>query len=210
LWLSFLYSLTFGGFVGFASFLTVFFHEQYDVSRIMAGDFTTVVVVAGSLLRPLGGWLSDRLGGYRLLVGVLGGVGCLLALLAMLPPVSLAIMLLFLVMGLLGIGNGAVFQLVPLRFPAEVGLLTGVIGAAGGLGGFMLPTLLGAARDATGTYATGLIIFAMATLAATVALLEVGRSWSTSWTTMARAQAGLFAYRSVRAAGFVTNEEAGS
>ncbi len=119
-------------------------------------------------------------------------------------------MLLFVVMGLLGIGNGAVFQLVPLRFPAEVGLLTGVIGAAGGLGGFMLPTLLGAARDATGTYATGLIMFAITTLVATIALLEVGRHWSTSWTTMARAQAGLFAYRSRRAAGFVTNEEAGS
>ena len=67
-WLSFLYSLTFGGFVGFASFLTTFFHEQYQVSRVGAGDFTTLVVVAGSLLRPVGGWLSDRIGGYRLLV----------------------------------------------------------------------------------------------------------------------------------------------
>ncbi len=75
LWLSFLYSLTFGGFVGFASFLTTFFHEQYHLSRVSAGDFTTIVVVAGSLLRPVGGWLSDRLGGYRLLLLLLAGVG---------------------------------------------------------------------------------------------------------------------------------------
>ena len=71
--LSFLYSLTFGGFVGFASFLTTFFHEQYHVSRVVAGDFTTIVVVAGSLLRPVGGWLADRFGGYRLLVVLLAG-----------------------------------------------------------------------------------------------------------------------------------------
>ena len=71
LWLSLLYSLTFGGFVGFASFLTTFFHEQYQVSRVTAGDFTTLVVVSGSLLRPVGGWLADRVGGYRLLVVLL-------------------------------------------------------------------------------------------------------------------------------------------
>jgi len=70
LWFSFLYSLTFGGFVGFTSFLTTFFHEQYQVSRVSAGDFTTMVVVSGSLMRPLGGWLSDRIGGYRLLLVV--------------------------------------------------------------------------------------------------------------------------------------------
>ena len=73
-WLAFLYSLTFGGFVGLASFLTTFFHEQYQLSRVAAGDFTTIVVVAGSLLRPVGGWLADRFGGYRLLVALLAGV----------------------------------------------------------------------------------------------------------------------------------------
>src|ERR1043166_3809330 len=73
LWLSFLYSLTFGGFVGLASFLTTFFHEQYRLPRVTAGDFTTIVVVAGSLLRPVGGWLSDRIGGYKLLVLLLVG-----------------------------------------------------------------------------------------------------------------------------------------
>ena len=73
-WLAGLYSLTFGGFVGLASFLTTFFHEQYHLSRVSAGDFTTLVVVAGSLLRPVGGWLSDRVGGYRAAGRAAGGV----------------------------------------------------------------------------------------------------------------------------------------
>jgi MFS transporter, NNP family, nitrate/nitrite transporter len=66
-WFCFFYSFTFGGFVGLASFLTTFFHDQYALSKVQAGDFTTVVVLAGSFLRPIGGWLSDKIGGYRLL-----------------------------------------------------------------------------------------------------------------------------------------------
>ena len=141
--LSLLYALTFGGFVGFASFLTTFFNDAYHVSRVTAGDLTTVVVVAGSLLRPVGGWLSDRSGGYRVLVVLLGGVGVCVALVGMMPPVRVAVGLLFVAMALLGMGNGAVFQLVPQRFPERIGLVTGVVGAAGGLGGFMLPSVLG-------------------------------------------------------------------
>ena len=151
LWLSFLYSLTFGGFVGFASFLTVFFHEQYQMSRVSAGDFTTLVVVSGSLLRPVGGWLADRVGGYRLLVMLLAGFAVCIGSVAMLPSVGVAVALLFFGMGLLGMGNGAVFQLVPQRFPDRMGIVTGVVGAAGGLGGFFLPSVLGAVRELTGS-----------------------------------------------------------
>src|SRR5204862_5627487 len=86
LWLSFLYSLTFGGFVGLASFLTTFFHEQYELSRVTAGDLTTIVVVAGSFLRPVGGWLSDRVGGYRLLVWLLGAGALCMAMVSSMPP----------------------------------------------------------------------------------------------------------------------------
>ena len=196
LWLSFLYSLTFGGFVGFASFLTVFFHEQYQMSRVSAGDFTTLVVVSGSLLRPVGGWLADRVGGYRLLVMLLAGFAVCIASVAMLPTVGVAVALLFIGMGLLGMGNGAVFQLVPQRFPDRMGIVTGVVGAAGGLGGFFLPSVLGAVRELTGSYAAGLFGCAAVFGAGTLVLLELGAMWSRRWDTDAVRQAGVYSYRS--------------
>jgi NNP family nitrate/nitrite transporter-like MFS transporter len=195
LWLAFLYSLTFGGFVGFASFLTTFFHEQYGLSRVAAGDFTTVVVIAGSLLRPVGGWLSDRVGGYRLLVLLLAGFAVCLGGVAMTPPVRVAVALLFVGIGLLGMGNGAVFQLVPQRFPDRMGIVTGLVGAAGGLGGFFLPTVLGAARDLTGSYASGLLVFAGVFAIGTVVLLELGTRWSDRWNADAVRQSGVYCYR---------------
>ena len=195
LYLSFLYSLTFGGFVGFASFLTTFFHEQYSLSRVSAGDFTTLVVVSGSLLRPIGGWLSDRLGGYRMLVFLLAGFAVCVGAVALLPPVRIAVALLFVGMGLLGMGNGAVFQLVPQRFPERMGIVTGVVGAAGGLGGFFLPTLLGAAKDLTGSYAFGLAVVGLVFVAGTVILLELGARWARRWSADAVRQAGVYCYR---------------
>ena len=201
LWFSFLYSLTFGGFVGFTSFLTTFFYEQYHVSRVSAGDFTTMVVVSGSLMRPLGGWLSDRLGGYRLLLLLLAGAAISLGAVASLPPLSAVVPLLFVTVGLLGMGNGAVFQLVPQRFAARMGIVTGIVGAAGGLGGFFLPSVLGAAKDATGTYAIGLLAFAAAFLAGSFVLLELGTRWTVRWQSQAVQRSGIFSYRErVRAA----------
>jgi NNP family nitrate/nitrite transporter-like MFS transporter len=199
LWFSFLYSLTFGGFVGFTSFLTTFFHEQYHVSRVSAGDFTTIVVVSGSLMRPLGGWLSDRLGGYRLLLMLLAGAGLSLGAVAMLPPLAVVVPLLFVTVGLLGMGNGAVFQLVPQRFAARMGIVTGIVGAAGGLGGFFLPSVLGAAKDATGTYAIGLMGFAAAFMAGSFVLLELGARWKERWQLDAVKRSGIFSYRRVAA-----------
>jgi len=195
LWFSFLYSLTFGGFVGFTSFLTTFFNDQYHVSRVRAGDFTTIVVVSGSLMRPLGGWLSDRIGGYRLLLILLGGVAVCLGVVATLPPLVLVVPMLFLTVGCLGMGNGAVFQLVPQRFAGRMGIITGIVGAAGGLGGFFLPSVLGAAKDATGTYATGLTLFSVAFVAGAILLLELGSRWLTRWQPDAVKQAGIFSYR---------------
>src|SRR5688572_25562048 len=195
LWLSFLYSLTFGGFVGFASFLTTFFHEQYQVSRVSAGDFTTLVVVSGSLLRPVGGWLADRFGGYRLLVLLLAGFAVCIGAVATLPSVRVAVALLFVGMGFLGMGNGAVFQLVPQRFPNRMGIVTGVVGAAGGLGGFFLPSVLGVVRELTGSYALGLFGCAAVFAAGTVVLLELGARWSARWHADALKQAGVYSYR---------------
>ncbi len=195
LWFSVLYGLTFGGFVGFTSFLTTFFNNQYQVSKVSAGDFTTVVVVAGSLLRPLGGFLSDRIGGYRLLLLLLVSVAVALGAAATLPPLPIMVAILFVAVGCLGMGNGAVFQLVPQRFADRMGLITGIVGAAGGLGGFFLPSMLGATRDAVGSYGPGLMLLAVAFFGGAVVLLHLGSLWTARWQAPAIQRSGIFCYR---------------
>jgi NNP family nitrate/nitrite transporter-like MFS transporter len=160
-----------------------------------AGDFTTLVVVAGSLLRPVGGWLSDRIGGYRLLLTVLGIAATCITLVGQTPSLPLVVVLLFIAMGALGMGNGAVFQLVPQRFGSRMGIVTGVVGAAGGLGGFFIPSVLGAVKGATGSYAAGLLLFGAAFGVATLLLLEAGAHWSARWDDVTAGRAGLFNYR---------------
>lgn len=176
-WFCLFYAVTFGGFVGLASFLTIFFHDQYQLTRVQAGSFATLCVLAGSCLRPVGGHLADRVGGIRMLVGLYMGVGAMTAGLAAMPPLAWGTALMFLTMGLLGMGNGAVFQLVPLRFPRDVGVLTGVVGAAGGVGGFLLPNMLGGLKQLSGTFAGGFLLFAVAGAVCSVLMARVGRHW---------------------------------
>jgi NNP family nitrate/nitrite transporter-like MFS transporter len=196
--LCFLYSLTFGGFVGLSSFLTVFFHDQYHLTKVRSGDFATVVIVAGSFLRPVGGWIADRIGGYRLLLLLLAGVSAALMAIGSLPPVGVVVPMLFLAMGMLGMGNGAVFQIAPQRFPADIEIMTGVIGAAGGLGGFFLPSAIGALKDFTGSFGVGLFCFALLVLVGTLLLLEFGVHWSSTWTPDALRHTMIFSYRNTR------------
>jgi NNP family nitrate/nitrite transporter-like MFS transporter len=175
------YAVTFGGFVGLASFLPIWLRDQYSVSKVHAGDLTTICVLAGSFLRPVGGWLADRLGGIRMLTCLYSAVALLVSLLALLPPLPLAMVLLVSIMGCLGMGNGSVFQLVPHRFQDRVGVATGILGAAGGLGGFFLPTVFGTLKQATGSYAPGLIVFAGASMGALVCLGWAQKAWVGVW-----------------------------
>ena len=176
-WFCLFYSVTFGGFVGLASYLNIFFKSQYGLTPQGAGLFATFCVIAGSFIRPLGGFLSDRFGGIRMLTVLYVCTAILGVCVATLPPLYLSAALLFATMALLGMGNGAVFQLVPLRFPKEIGVLTGVVGAAGGLGGFFLPSVLGVLKQLTGSFAGGFIFFGFAALGASFALAKVARGW---------------------------------
>lgn len=171
LWLCLFYSVTFGGFVGLSSYLGIFFRDQYGVSKVHAGDLTAACVLAGSLLRPVGGALSDRLGGLRVLTVLLVAVAALIAGVALLPPLWLVLPVLIVTMAALGMGNGAVFQVIPQLFRREIGVVTGLVGAAGGVGGFYLPTLLGSLRGATGSFAPGFSAFAMTAVAVLLLLL---------------------------------------
>ena len=176
-WFCLFYSATFGGFVGLAVFLNSFFKVQYGVTAIEAGYFATACVVSGSFLRPIGGYLADRFGGVRMLAALYLGVAATMLGVGVLPPLWIGAALLFLGMGMLGMGNGAVFQLVPQRFPKEIGVITGIVGAAGGVGGFFLPNLLGSLKQLTGTFSYAFVIFALAAILCAAALVYVSRSW---------------------------------
>jgi MFS transporter, NNP family, nitrate/nitrite transporter len=180
-WFSTLYSVTFGGFVGLASFLAIFFYDQYGLSRVMAGNFTALCAFAGSMFRPLGGYLADRFGGVRMLKILFGSVGVFMLAVGLLPPLAVVTVLLFLGMVCLGMGNGSVFQLVPQRFRQEIGVVTGIVGAAGGLGGFLLPSLLGIFKDLTGSYGTGFFLFAGIAGYCLMALRSIEGGWRARW-----------------------------
>ncbi|MEW9671986.1 nitrate/nitrite transporter [Ammoniphilus sp. 3BR4] len=128
-WLfAFFYSLSFGGFVGLTSYLTLFFFDQYGISKVRAGDFVTLVVFAGSFVRPIGGFLADKFGGMKLIVILFAGAAMTMFIVGTLPPVYIALSLLFVTLIFMGAANGALFQVIPVRFPKEVGLLTGFVG----------------------------------------------------------------------------------
>jgi NNP family nitrate/nitrite transporter-like MFS transporter len=127
--------------------------------------------------------LADRLGGVRVLLSLLTLVAGTLLWISSLPPLALAAVLLIATMTLLGMGNGAVFQLVPQRFPREVGALTGVVGCAGGVGGFLLPFALGLSQDITGTYRSGVLFLAVVAFVTVALLVTVRRRWQASWAT---------------------------
>ncbi len=181
-WFMFFYFCTFGGFVGLASSLTIYFNDQYGMSPVAAGYFTAACVFAGSLVRPFGGALADRAGGIRTLLAmyVLAGFFLVLASFGATSAWN-ALGLFILAMGSLGIGNGAVFQLVPQRFRKEIGVMTGLVGMAGGIGGFYLAASLGYLKGVTGSYQAGLLIFAALCFLALLGLSTVKTRWRTTW-----------------------------
>jgi len=172
-----LYAVTFGGYVGFTSYLAVFLVDRFDVSKVTAGALAAVAAGTGSLARPVGGWLADRIGGARVLAGAFAVVAVLTASLATLGGLVVTEVTFALILGALGAGNGAVFQLIPLRFRDELPLVTGIVGAAGGLGGFLLPSMLGVLRGATGSYRAGFIVFAGVCAAGILQALSIRLRW---------------------------------
>ena len=180
-WLCAFYVITFGGFVGLASYLPIFFVDRFGLSKVTAASLAALCAAAGSLLRPVGGGIADRFGGTRVLTGVLISVAASAAILATLPSVAPTTVLLFGTLGALGIGNGAVFQLVPQRYPSRIGAMTGLVGAAGGVGGFLLPFEFGALVGATGTFATGFVLFGLAAGFAAAAVVWRQRVWRREW-----------------------------
>ena len=203
-WFMFFYFITFGGFVGLANSLPLYFTIKYHVSGVAAGLMVAIVVFFGSTFRPVGGYLADRIGGIRtlsLLFGVVaaayfaaafmpsgpapadGGSGVIAGwTMATMPAVAWQSVALFSTGVLcLGMGNGAVFQLIPQRFRGEIGVMTGLVGCFGGIGGFFLAKTLGTSKEMTGDFSDGFLFFSVLVMVGMLALALVKKRWRTTW-----------------------------
>jgi NNP family nitrate/nitrite transporter-like MFS transporter len=181
-WFMFLYSVTFGGFVGLSSSLTIYFNDQYGLSPVVAGYFTAACVFVGSFMRPIGGAFADKVGGVFSLSIMYTVAACALSLISLGVWSAPAALLVFVIAMLaLGMGNGAVFQLIPQSFSAEIGVITGLVGMAGGVGGFYLASSLGVSKQLTGSYHPGFLVFGLLAVGALLALTGVKSRWRRTW-----------------------------
>jgi len=195
-WFMLFYAVSFGGFVGFANYMKVYLMNTYqaDMSafgmdvfneanvKVIAGYFGALTIFAGAILRPVGGGMADKMGGIKALYIFFGIVLVLVVLSGLVHlPFWVAIAVLFVIMASLGMANGAVFQLVPQRFGKDIGIMTGLIGAAGGIGGTFLVKTLGWAKGTFDSYSMGFFIFAALVLVAIGAISLVKTRWRTTW-----------------------------
>jgi len=195
-WFCLFYAVSFGGFVGFAGYMKVYLMNTYQVDmsafgldildegnvKVIAGYFGALCIFAGAVLRPVGGAVADKIGGVRSLYYFYGTVALLVIINATMElPFAFAILVLFLIMANLGMANGAVFQLVPQRFGKDIGIMTGIVGCAGGLGGTALIQTLGWSKGAFDGYTAGFLIFAVVVFVAISGISLVKTRWRTTW-----------------------------
>lgn len=181
-WFMLFYGVIFGGFVGLAASLSIYFVDQFGLNPIVVGYCAAACVFAGSLVRLMGGALADRIGGIKTLSVVYVVAAILLATVSNSPrSLPIALGLFVCAMLTLGVGNSAVFQLVPQRFRKEIGVLTGLAGCAGGIGGFFLASSLSLAKQWFGTPQAGFIVFAGLALIALGGVQMVKLRWRTTW-----------------------------
>lgn len=179
-WLGAFYFLTFGGFVAFSIYLPTLLRSQFHLTPADAGFRAAGFVVLATLMRPIGGWLADRIGGAQVLSWVFGGVALFSLLLAWPSMIPFTVGALACA-ALLGLGNGAVFKLVPERFPRDTGTVTGLVGALGGLGGFFPPLVLGGFRDSLGVLWPGFVLLSVTAIALRVANQRLFHPADVAW-----------------------------
>lgn len=175
------YIITFGGFIGLATFLPSLLVGQFHISKTEAGTITMFATLVGSGTRVLGGWFADRVGGITTLsvvfiVAIAGIFGLVVS-----PSLAVTTGLFMLCFAALGAGNGATFQLVPLRWPATTAIAGAMVGEIGALGGSILPNLLGQSKQHTGSFAAGFAAYAIFALITLVMLRVVSRKWTSTW-----------------------------
>ena len=179
---SLIYAVTFGGFIGLTTFLPSYFYDQFGVSKVQAGQLTMLAAFMGAALRVFGGWISDHWGGVNTLTGVLVVITVTLVLCGLAENSLPVTVLLFLIcFAALGAGNGALFQLVPLRWPLTTAVAGSMIGEIGALGGGLIPNAMGMSKQYAGTYLWGFVLFAACAGAMLLLLRVMQIRWTRTW-----------------------------
>ena len=175
------YIITFGGFIGMAVFLPTFFYNSFGMTKVQAGVYATIATFMGSATRVLGGYLADRIGGLVTLSVVFMGAIAMFLSLTTSPSLTVTVLLFMACFACLGAGNGALFQLVPLRWPMSTAVVGSMIGEIGALGGSILPNVMGLSKQHTGSFATGFVIYACLAAVVLGVLMFVQRKWVGKW-----------------------------
>ncbi len=176
-----IYIVTFGGFIGLSSFLPTFFYGQFHVTKIEAGQLTVLATLIGSGTRVLGGYLADRLGGISTLTAVLVAAIATLMAFSFGPSLIVTTILFMFCFAALGAGNGALFQLVPLRWPLATAVAGSMIGEIGALGGSLIPNVMGQSKQLTGSFTIGFVLCALMAAFVLIVLMVVQRKWTQTW-----------------------------
>lgn len=176
-----IYIITFGGFIGLSNFLPTYFYDQFHVSKVEAGQLTMLAALMGSAVRIVGGAVSDKWGGINTLTAIFGVVIICMIIASFQSSLVLTTILFMVCFAALGAGNGALFQLVPLRWPLTTAVAGSMIGEIGALGGSFIPNAMGISKQSSGSFAGGFLAFAALALIAFVVLRIAQRSWTKKW-----------------------------
>ncbi len=187
-WFCLFYTISFGGFVGLATAFAIYFRDEFGLQPVQAGEFAAFCTLVGALGRPVGGALADRLGGIRALGIFYTVAGLALVLAALSRNLWMCGGAFFIASGAFGMCNGSVFQLLPQRFAKDISVMTGLVGCGGGIGGFVLGMLFGSSKEHTGSYVTGILLFAGLCGVALIGLKLVKIRWRTTWGALAAAR----------------------
>ena len=179
---SLIYGVTFGGFIGLTTFLPTYYHDQFGVSKVQAGQLTMLAAFMGAAVRVAGGWVSDRWGGVNTLTVVLCMVAVTLVAVGLASTsLVLTTLLLIVCFAALGAGNGALFQLVPLRWPTTTAVAGSMIGEIGALGGGLVPNAMGLSKQYLGTYLWGFVLFALLSVLMLGVMRVMQLRWTRTW-----------------------------
>ena len=176
-----IYIITFGGFIGLSNFLPTYFYDQFGVTKVQAGQLTMLAALMGSAVRVVGGAVSDKWGGINTLTAIFGVVIICMLVASLQPSLIVTTILFMICFAALGAGNGALFQLVPLRWPLSTAVAGSMIGEIGALGGSFIPNAMGISKQSSGSFAYGFIAFAALACLAFIVLRFAQRKWTKSW-----------------------------